>query len=107
MFSMDHAGEYRVMLQVRSSTGATSEYSKLIRTMGSTSTASISIAQPPPVNESFSDRFTSWFNSFPLLMQAAFIVMVVFLCMVSFDAVFHVSRGWRKKMFYSTKEMER
>jgi hypothetical protein len=85
----------------------TCEYSRLISTTGSMQSTAAIQPQPSQVNESFSSRFQSWFNSFPLLVQAAFILMVIFLGIISFDAVFHVSRGWRKKMFYRTGEPRR
>jgi len=108
MFSMDHEGEYRVMLQARSTTGATSEYSSLIHVIGSAqSTVNTIQVQPTLVNETFADRFNSWFSSFPLLAQLVFIIIVVFLGAVSFDAVFHVSRGWKKKIMYKTEARRR
>jgi len=107
MFTVDHEGEYRVTLQAKNSAGLTSEYSRLVRTTGSASTASTIQVQPSQVNETFTSRFHSWFNSFPVLGQAALVIIVLFLGAVSFDAVFHVSRGWRKKIFYKTEEMKR
>jgi len=106
MFSLDHEGVYRVSLQAKNGS-LTSEYSKLISTTGSMQSVAAIQTQPSPANETFVSRFQSWFNSFPLLVQAAFILIVVFLSIISFDAVFHVSRGWKKKVFYKTSEMKK
>jgi len=106
MFSLDHEGVYRVSLQAKNGS-LTCEYSKLISTTGSAQSTAALQVQPSPANETFSSRFQSWFNSFPLLVQAAFILIVVFLSIISFDAVFHVSRGWKKKVFYKTSEMKK
>jgi hypothetical protein len=108
MFSMDHIGEYRVTLQARNSTGATAQYSRIISTMGSSQSIMIPVSvQPPTVNMSFTDRFVSWFNSFPPLAQTVLVIIGIFLAAVSIDVVFHVSRDREKKGFYKTEELKR
>ena len=109
MFSLDYSAEYRITLLVKNSTGVTNSISKFIYTPRSSESVRPApvIVPSSSVNETFTDRFVSWFNSFPPLVRIGFVLIVVFLGAVCIDVVFHLSKGWRKKIVYKVKEKKK